>query len=241
MERFFDTGKLGKIGMIRIERFGIRGGHPASGKPVPEGMETKPADLDWNRYLGRVRYRDWNPSQYFDFRKFLDFGGGRITDTFVHSIDTAHMFMKQDDPIAAATLGGVYEARDGRNAPDVCNVAIEYRNKWALTYYEAFAGGLSFESGLEILGTRGRLTITRKEYAYYSAEKDEPPEVVKSPRDQTLDHFDNFFACCRSRKLPSGDVYFGHRAAQAAHLATQAYIQQKRLRFDPDLEQILQS
>ena len=37
--------------------------------------------------------------------------------------------------------------------------------------------------------------------------------VFKSPRDQTIDHVENFLDCCRSRKLPNGDVYIGHRSA----------------------------
>jgi len=241
MERFVESGKLGQVGMVRIERFGIHGGHPAPGKAIPPGIETKPSDLDWNLYLGRVKYRDWDPEIFFDFRKFFDFGGAQFTDKLVHDLDSAHMFMKQDDPIAAATLGGIYHAKERRDAPDICNTMIEYRGKWMLTYYDAFARNLSFELGMELIGTDGRLTVTRKEYAFYSSDRDEPPVIGKSPRDQTIDHIDNFVACCRSRKRPNGDVYFGHRSAQVVHLATQAYIQRRRLRFDPDLEVILPS
>jgi Oxidoreductase family, C-terminal alpha/beta domain len=41
------------------------------------------------RFLGPVRYREWNPAQYLDFRAFLDFGGGKLTDLGAHWIDVA--------------------------------------------------------------------------------------------------------------------------------------------------------
>ena len=43
----------------------------------------------------------------------------------------------------------------------------------------------------------------------------------------------------RSRKLPNGDVLIGHRSAQASHLGNIAYVQRRRLRYNPDREEIL--
>jgi hypothetical protein len=64
--------------------------------------------------------------------------------------------------------------------------------------------------------------------------------VVKAaPQDMTLDHVKNFLQCVRSRKLPTGDVQIGHRSAQASHLGNIAYVQKRRLEFDPIREEIL--
>jgi len=43
----------------------------------------------------------------------------------------------------------------------------------------------------------------------------------------------------RTRKLPNGDVYIGHRSAQASHLGNVAYLEKRRIKFDPVREQIL--
>ena len=59
------------------------------------------------------------------------------------------------------------------------------------------------------------------------------------PRDQTIDHVENFLDCVRSRKLPERRCLIGHRSAQASHLGNIAYVQKRRLRFDPDREEIL--
>jgi hypothetical protein len=63
--------------------------------------------------------------------------------------------------------------------------------------------------------------------------------IVKSERDQTIDHVENFLDCMRTRKLPNGDVYIGHRSAMASHLGNISYVQKRRLRFDPEREEIL--
>ena len=52
-------------------------------------------------------------------------------------------------------------------------------------------------------------------------------------------HVANFLECVRTRKLPNGDVLIGHRSAQASHLGNLAYIQKRRLDFDPVREEIL--
>jgi len=41
------------------------------------------------------------------------------------------------------------------------------------------------------------------------------------------------------RERPTGDVWIGHRSAQASHLGNIAYLQRRRLKFDPDREEIL--
>jgi len=45
--------------------------------------------------------------------------------------------------------------------------------------------------------------------------------------------------CVETRQLPRGDVLIGHRSAQASHLGNIAYVQKRRLNFDPVREEIL--
>jgi hypothetical protein len=61
---------------------------------------------------------------------------------------------------------------------------------------------------------------------------------VKSSSNLDLDHIQNFLECVKSRKLPNGDVLIGHRSAQASHLGNIAYMQKRRLDFDPIREEI---
>jgi len=63
--------------------------------------------------------------------------------------------------------------------------------------------------------------------------------IAKFPGDITQQHVRNFLDCCRTRKLPNGDVYIGHRSAQACLLAVQAYEERRTLHFDEQREEVL--
>jgi len=231
---YIQTGKLGKIGMVRTIWHG--------GPPRPRELPTteKPSNLDWARFLGPVRWREWNPYQYFDYRRFLDFGGGKITDFFTHWVDVVHMFLGQDNPVSAVAAGGIYLAQDGRDAPDTITVLLEYPGGFTVSF-ESGAGAAMPEYGIQFCGTQGSLFINRGRFEYRSGEKGEPPVIVKNQVEQTIEHVNNFIECCRTRQLPNGDVYIGHRSAQASHLGVTAYVEKRRIRFDPDREIVLPS
>lgn len=231
-EEYIKAGKLGKITLARTWWHG-NGAHL-----MKAPLSVKPSNLDWARYLGPVKWREWDPPQYFNFRAYLDFGGGQVTDLFTHWIDVVHMFMDQDNPTSAVASGGVYHYKDGRTAPDTINVLLEYPAEWTATFEATLAPGIT-GAGVEMCGTEGRLFITRSRFEFTPAGKGAQPVVVKSERDQTIDHVENFLECCRTRKLPNGDVYIGHRSAQASHLGNIAYVQKRRIKFDPDREEIL--
>ena len=48
-------------------------------------------------------------------------------------------------------------------------------------------------------GTEGRLNITRSCYEYDPLGRNVTPVVVKSERDQSIDHLQNCFDCCHTR------------------------------------------
>jgi predicted dehydrogenase len=233
-EKFFKTGKLGKITLARTWWHG-NGYHL---RKAPERLQTQPSNLDWARFLGPVKFRDYDPQQYFNFRAYLDFGGGQVTDLFTHWIDVVHMFMDQDNPIAAVTAGGVYHYKDGRTAPDTVNVLLEYPNDWTATFEATLAPGVT-GAALEMCGTEGRLWISRSKYEYWAKGARQPTETVEYKGDATTEHVKNFLDCVVSRKRPNGDVWIGHRSAQASHLGNIAYVQKRRLKFDPEREEIL--
>ncbi|MCC6539919.1 MAG: Gfo/Idh/MocA family oxidoreductase [Bryobacterales bacterium] len=237
-QEYIQSGKIGQVTLARTWWHG-NGAHL---QKAPAALATQPSNLDWARFLGPVKWRDWDPQQFWNFRAYLDFGGGQVTDLFTHWIDVVHMFMDQDNPVSASAAGGVYHYRDGRTAPDTINVLLEYpatkkNGPWTATFEATLAPGLT-GAAVEIVGTEGRLWITRSRFEYYARGAKEPV-VVQSPREQTIEHVENFLACVQSRQRPNGDVYIGHRSAVASHLGNIAYLQKRRLRFDPDREEIL--
>jgi predicted dehydrogenase len=232
---YFDTGRLGKITLARTWWHG----NTYHLRRAPSSLQQKPSNLDWARFLGPVKWREYDPQQYFNWRAYLDFGGGQVTDLFTHWIDVVHMFMGQDIPVSGAAAGGVYHYKDGRTAPDTINVLLEYPAGFTATFEATLAPGVR-GAAVEICGTEGRLWIDRSRYEFHPVERGARPVVVKAAsQDMTLDHVNNFLECVRTRKLPNGDVLVGHRSAQASHLGNIAYLQKRRLNFDPIREEIL--
>ena len=232
-DEYIQKGKLGKITLARTWWHG----NSYHLRKAPPSLATLPADLDWVQFLAPVKWRDWDPQQYYNFRAYLDFGGGQITDLMTHWIDAVHLFMNQDNPISASSAGGVYAYKDGRTAPDTINVLLEYPAEWTATFEATLAPGVKGEA-IEMCGTEGRLWIDRSRFEFTSAEKGAKPVVVKAERELTIDHVANFLDCMRTRKRPNGDVYIGHRSAQTSHLGNIAYLQKRRLTFDPVREEI---
>src|SRR5579864_3602774 len=231
---FFDTGKLGKITMARTWWHG----NTYHLRKAPDYLQQKPSNLDWAHYLGPLKWRDWDPQQYWNWRAYLDFGGGQVTDLFTHWIDVVHMFMGHEIPIAASASGGIYNYKDGRTAPDTIDVLLEYPSEFTATFEATLAPGIT-GAAVEMCGTEGKLYIDRQRYEFTPKGRGAKPTVVKAYSDLDLDHVNNFLECVRSRKLPNGDVLIGHRSAQASHLGNLSYMQKRRIDFDPVREEIL--
>jgi predicted dehydrogenase len=231
---YFDTGKLGKITLARTWWYG-NGYHL---RRAPEELQKQPSNLDWAHFLGPLKWRDYDPQQYFNWRAYLDFGGGQVTDLFTHWIDVVHMFMGQEVPLSASAAGGVYKYKDGRTAPDTINVLLEYPAEFTATFEATLAPGIT-GAALEIAGTEGRLWISRERYEFHPVGRGAQPVIVNAFSRIDEDHVNNFLECVRSRQRPNGDVLIGHRSAQASHLGNISYMQKRRIDFDPVREEIL--
>jgi len=233
-QQYIDAGKLGKIVLARTWWHG-NGYHL---RKAPAELAQQPSNLNWARFLGPLKWRDWDPQQYWNWRAYLDFGGGQVTDLFTHWIDVVHMFLGQDIPTSAQAAGGVYNYKDGRTAPDTINVLLEYPKDLTATFEATLAPGITGE-GIEFCGTEGKLYIDRNHYTFTPRGRNAKPIDVPKSSNIDMDHVENFIECVKSRKLPNGDVLIGHRSAQASHLGNISYMQKRRIDFDVVREEIL--
>ncbi len=230
-EKFVASGALGKISHIDALWHG--------GPVRPETAEPaqKPSNLDWVRFLGRVRYRDWSPGQYFNFRAYLDFNGGKMTDFGHHWMDVVHMYMGERPPKSAVFAGGIYfNLHDGRTAPDTCNALFEYDGFSVLFQSNTYES----EYGITFHGDKGRLFVNRNRYQFVPAGRNVPGIVSRQiPGDITADHVRNFLDCCKSRELPNADAGIAAISIIPPLLGVQSYVEKRRLRFDADRLEVL--
>ncbi len=234
---YFDTGKLGKITLARTWWHG----NSYHLRKAPESLRQKPEGLDWARFLGPLKWREWDGQQFYNWRAYLDYGGGQVTDLFTHWIDVVHMFTGQEIPKSAVAAGGIYAYKDGRTAPDTISVLLEYPAEMTASFEATLAPGIRGE-GVEVCGTEGRLWIDRTRFEFQA--KGAAPVIVQAEKGTsgdslTFEHVRNFLQSMKTRQRPNGDVLIGHRSAQASHLGNLAYVQKRRLDFDPVREEIL--
>ncbi|NOT61954.1 MAG: gfo/Idh/MocA family oxidoreductase, partial [Acidobacteria bacterium] len=195
--------------------------------------------LDWKRWVGPRSARPFNAHQFYNWRAYLDFGGGQITDLFTHWIDVVHWYMGDDLPISATAAGGVYNYNDGRDAPDTISILLEYPKKWSATFEATLVPGAR-GAAIEFMGEGGTLFIDRSGYKFTPAfKRGQPPAPAvegKAAMALETEHVRNFISCLKSRKTPNSDVVSGHRSALASNLGKIAYLQKKRVTFDPNVE-----
>lgn len=203
---------------------------------VPRNV-VKPPNLDWVRFLGPARYRDWNARIYFNYRAYLDLNGGRMTDFGHHWLDVVHMYLGESAPESAVASGVLYDTGEGKDAPDLISALFDYPG-FTVSFQSVIVGN-PLPYGVTFYGDKGKLYVNRNRYVFTGAEKDAVPTQKDFRGDITEDHVRNFLDCCRARKLPNGDVALASVSIQPPLLAVKSYLEKRRVRFDAEHSLVL--
>src|ERR1035441_252005 len=127
------AGRLGQVTLIRTYWFQ---NHIPSMGQVPSFDMSK---LDWKRFLGSAADRPFDPDQFGNWRWYWDFGGGAMTDLFVHWVDVAHWIMNADTP-TRATATGLKAVLVQRQTPDTMSAALAYPGPVVVEFDSALLG-----------------------------------------------------------------------------------------------------
>lgn len=213
-----DSGRLGSVPLVLTHWYQS---YLMRSNPRPT---LDISQLDWERWLGPAPHRPFAPERFGRWRWYWDYGGGALTDLFVHWVDIVQWCMNEDAPIAAQATGDRILLKS-QECPDTINATFRYRSGFLATYTGSMTVDLE-DGGLSFRGTKAMLKINRKGMALYPEPANESgvaqlpaPEVeMQSARDETIDHLDNFLECIKSRKTPIAPVAAGIAAANAAHM-----------------------
>lgn len=216
-----NSGALGQVTLIRTYWYQ---NHIANQRKGPDIDTSK---LDWKQFLGTASDRPFDQDQYAHWRWYWDFGGGAMTDLFVHWVDVAQWFTGEDMP-QRATATGTRAILKQRQTPDTMSAALLYPNS-VVEFDSALLGYLE-GGGLMFRGTKAAMRLHRRGFAVYReiptySETFEPRDAilqVKSTHDGVIDHLQNFLDCIRSRNTPNAPVEVGVAAARAGHVANLA-------------------
>jgi predicted dehydrogenase len=235
--KYIDTGIIGKVGVARTW-YNSNSGYVL--RP-PEGMEQKPAGLDWERWIGPGPKVPWNPGIYFSPYKWLHYDGGMIMGIGIHVIDSAHYWLSLGKPLAAVSGGGTFFHKDGRDTPDVFNCILDYPQEVSVTFAAECltATGIRTSAGVELRGTGGTLSADRysREAGYVynpNSSFSKAPEFTAPAVPANAEHIlADWLACIRDRRKPVANEEEAYYSTLACFMANQAFLTGSRVVWDP--------
>ena len=116
-KEIWDSGKLGVVDTIEAawDRNTDSG---AWVYPVPPDASEQ--TIDWNTWLDGAPQRPFDPTRFFRWRCYRDYGAGLAGDLFVHLLSGIHVVTGTNTPPQRAqSTGGLYYYKDGREFPDL--------------------------------------------------------------------------------------------------------------------------
>ena len=226
----------GRIGKVHTVQVGLPSGFYTR---KDETLKNPPAELDYDRWLGPAPWAPYCEARvHVNWRWHLDYGGGQLMDWVGHHVDIAHWGMGCDYTGPIEIEGHGEYARDG-----LWNAATKYRlnAKYANGIDMTIAGGHGdIRSGTKWIGPDGWVWVDRggieAEPKSLLQEKFAPSEIhlYRSPGHQR-----EFLDCVKSRATTLTPCEVAHRSASVGHLGQIAMLLDRKLRFNPETEQII--
>lgn len=211
---FFDSGKLGKVVLVRA----VWHNFPWQRRMLTE--EPKPADLNWELFLGPAPRVPWEYARYTSWRSFPDYGGGVLADILTHWVDTAQWMLNDAKPVRAAALGGLYELQGYFRNPDTCSAVVQYKD-WNLNFESSVLSIRDEHPTVFFEGTKGTLNLTRAGYTF--TPNDGEPVVFNSKQDLEAAHTKNFLDAVITGSPVSAPLTAGLEATLPVQMCLKSY------------------
>jgi len=217
-------------------------GTPERGGPFAN--QDPPPGLDWDFWLGQAPKVPYCPQRCdYDFRWWLEYSGGQVTDWGVHHTDIALWALGAENtgPVEIEGSGDFANVPNGYNVAQTFDCTMKFAGGNTIRLY-------SGPNELIISGEKGRIRVNRGgltgkpvEELTQADEERLDQEIVKlcggwKTGGREGDHMQNFFDCIKSRELPISDVFSHHRSVSACHLCNVAMRLKRKLRWDPEKE-----
>jgi len=204
--------------------------------PPPPAMPIPPG-FDYNMWLGPAPWAPYTKWRcHIHFRWILDYSNGFLADIGAHQIDLAHWGMDMEHSGPVEIEGKGYFPKGA-----LTNVAVTYNIN--LTYSNGLKMLISTDAsgGARFFGTKGWIHTS-----HGGSLNAKPKSLLTSiigPNEIHLydsrDHHQNFVDCVLTRKRNIAPVEVGHRVATVANLANIAMLLERKIRWDPVAERIV--
>jgi predicted dehydrogenase len=240
---FVQSGKLGKV--LRIEESRSFYNPYWNGYRGPESE----ADTDWKAFLFNRPMRPFDSDQHGAWMGYRDFSSGTVGGWMSHFSDLNHYITGCSFPVTAVAQGGIYSptSKKGRTCPDTVTAILEYAEGFTTSYSTHFGNGAN--DYIIWFGTKGVMRTGAPDgwpsgiEPKVSGEGSEHPEKIKDPvaleNKLVEDHMVNWLKCIRTRQSPNANMDAGYKHGVAAILADRAFVEGRKMRFDPQARKIV--
>jgi len=206
--------------------------------------EPKPADLDWEMWLGPSKKVAWDARRYWDWRNYFDYSGGIATDLFVHRISRMMVALNLIDPVCGVGMGGIFCWPDGRDVPDNFEMVLEYPKNDVIEKGMTIhvLGTMANHRDIEhcIRGFEATLVFEKTGFTVYPQNEKKPDwkkpiyEHKKTGGENQSLHHQNHHKAIRANdaKLLNCPPTIGYAAVVAVNLANEGYRQKKVMKWD---------
>jgi predicted dehydrogenase len=217
-EEYFDQKRLGNVIFARA----VWHNFPWQQRKIDPA--PRPANLDWERFLGPAPHVPYETIRYSAWRYFPDYGNGLLADILTHWVDVAQWMLDDAHPKVAFATGGIYELHDGRQNPDSVSAAIQYKD-WNLNFESSVLSIRDDRPSVLFEGTNGSLDVARDGYTF--TPHDGAPVRVNSTESLERAHSKNFLDAITQGARPNAPLQAGLEASVPVLLALQAYWSQQ--------------
>ena len=225
----------GRIGKVHTVEVGLPNGHGGGNIAI----QPAPANLDWNFWLGPTPERPYQGVSHWDWRWVLDWGGGQMMDWIGHHGDIAQWGLGTEytGPVEFEAHGdfpdsGLFDA------PTSYKITGTYADGTHIII--ANASQQPKGMGTRWIGDKGWVWVTRDGMdAHPKSLLQEKIGATEIHLYHSRDHHQNFLDCIRSRKPTITPAEVAHRSASLGHLGQIAMLTGRKIRWNPDTEQII--
>jgi len=227
------NGYIGRITHVEV-------GLPTGGPGGSEQFTDPPEGFDYDFWVGPAPWAPYSKDRtHWNWRWQLDYGGGQLLDWIGHHCDIAHWGMGADytGPVEVEATGEF--PKEGLwNAPIHYTVTCKYAN--GVIYTIADSGSGKVRSGTKWIGTDGWVWVDRGGFdasnKAWLREGNAPKKInlLRSPG-----HHRNFLDCVKSRRTTLTPAEVAHRSATPGHLGMIAMQLGRKIRWNPDTEEII--
>jgi predicted dehydrogenase len=210
-----------------------------------EEPATKPAELDYDFWLGPAPKREYEPLRsHRTFRNFWDYSGGTFIDFWCHIMDVAVWALDLKAPRSVSAMGGRFVVKDTTETPDTMEAMLEYPNLLvSFSLRPAPPPGFAHMGGIGCIfeGTEATLVTNYGKHEVWVKGKlvehfpRPAPTIPDSPG-----HLREFLDGIKSRNLETTcNVRYGHRLTKLGLISNIAYRTGRRLQWDDARERFV--